>query len=163
MNPVAATDFSLTDQAGQQRQLSDYRGRWVVLYFYAQDEALGCTTQACSFRDEYRIIKQFGNAEVIGINHGTVDSHAAFANQHNLTFPILSDPGHQVTSQYNSWKNVRAKLLGQSFATQRNTFLIDPDGNIAKKYTGVKMSNHHTQQVIEDLQKLQSSYQKLAV
>lgn len=157
-----APDFELLDQSGQSRKLSDYRGRWVVLYFYAKNESLGCTKQACSFRDEYRIIKQFGNAEVIGINHDTVDSHAIFAKLHRLQFPILSDPGHRITGAYNSWKTVTAKVLGTSYATQRNTFLINPDGEIVKIYKGVRNGNKHTEQVIEDLQHLQVSYQKAA-
>lgn len=157
MQTYEAPAFSLMDQTGTTRSLSDYQGRWVVLYFYAQDEALGCTTQACSFRDEYRIIQQFGNAEVIGINHASVESHKHFADEHHLTFPILSDPEHRVTSLYASWKSARAKLLGLNFATQRNTFLINPEGQVVKKYTEVVRSAHHTEQVIQDLQKLQAA------
>jgi peroxiredoxin Q/BCP len=155
MTAVMAPDFTLTDQHNKSVSLKDYRGRWIVLYFYAQDEALGCTTQACSFRDEYRIIQQFGAAEVIGINHASVESHQAFSEAHQLNFPILSDPEHEVTSAYNSWRAGRAKLLGGSYGTQRNTFLINPKGEIVKKYIGVKRSQHHTQQVIQDLQKFQ--------
>ena len=155
MDTVPAPGFALFDQNNKQHSLTDYRGRWLVVYFYAQDEALGCTKQACSFRDEYRVIKQFGNAEVVGINHGSIESHHKFASEHRLSFPILSDPGHIVTSTYNSWKNIRAKLLGSNYATQRNTFLINPQGQIVKKYTGIKRSAQHTEQVIQDLQKFQ--------
>lgn len=161
MTAASAPDFELQDQNGTCRKLSDFRGRWIVLYFYAKNESLGCTAQACSFRDEYRIIKQFGNAEVIGVNYDTVASHATFAKSHKLQFPILSDPEHSVTSLYNSWKSVRAKLFGRTFATQRNTFLINPDGDIVKTYTGVRNSAKHTEQVIDDLQRFQSSYQKV--
>lgn len=156
MENKLAPDFTLHDQHGKERRLSDYHGRWVVLYFYAEDEALGCTKQACSFRDEYRIIKQFGNAEVIGVNHASVESHYKFAEDHHLNFPILSDPGHKVTNQYGSWKRGREKLLGVNYATQRNTFLINPEGVIVKKYTSVKRSAKHTEQVISDLQQFQN-------
>jgi thioredoxin-dependent peroxiredoxin len=160
MTNKVAPDFELQDQTGACQKLSDYRGRWVVLYFYPKDESLGCTKQACSFRDEYRIIKQFGNAEVIGINHNSVDSHAMFAKHHKLQFPILSDPGHKITSTYNSWRAATAKVFGSSYATQRNTFLINPDGEIAKTYKGVRNGSKHTEQVIDDLQRLQVSFQK---
>ena len=157
MPNTPAPNFSLLDQNGKKRSLSDYRGRWVVLYFYTQDDSLGCTTQACTFRDEYRVIKQFGNAEVIGVNHASVETHKLFTKQHRLNFPILSDPGHRVTSMYNSWKTVRAKLLGSDYATQRNTFLINPEGIIVKKYSSIKRSARHTEQVITDLQSLQKT------
>lgn len=153
-----APDFSLVDQDGNTRALADYRGRWVVLYFYTHDYAFGCTKQACSFRDEYRIIKQFGDAEIVGINHGSVKRHKQFTTDHNLNFPILSDPDCIVTKSYNSWKKARATLFGKNYGTQRNTFLINPDGNIAKEYIGIKRTATHTEQVISDLQKLQGKY-----
>lgn len=152
----SAPDFTLNDQNHQAVSLSNYRGRWVVLYFYAKDESLGCTQQACSFRDEYRIIQQFGNAQVIGINQASVESHAKFSTAHRLQFPILSDPGYKVTSEYGSFKQIRAKLLGDGYATQRNTFLISPDGVIVKQYMGVTRSAKHTEQVITDLHEFQA-------
>lgn len=155
MNVTSAPDFSLVDQNGIKRSLKDYQGSWIVLYFYTHDDAFGCTKQACSFRDEYRIIKQFGNAEIIGINHGSVERHKQFAADHRLNFPILSDPDLQVTKSYNSWKQARATLFGKNYGTQRNTFIIDPTGVIVKKYIGVKRTANHTEQVILDLQSLQ--------
>jgi peroxiredoxin Q/BCP len=153
-----APDFTLHDQKGIQHSLRDYRGHWVVLYFYPRDNSLGCTTEACNFRDEYRIIAQFGAAEVIGINKGSVKSHQQFARRHHLEFPILSDPGHKVTKAYGAWLRgfTTARLLDKPFGTRRNTYLIDPDGNIVKEYITVN-PDAHAAEVITDLQAFQSS------
>jgi peroxiredoxin Q/BCP len=153
-----APQFSLLDQTGATRRLSDYLGRWVVLYFYPRDDSLGCTTEACNFRDEYRIIAQFGAAEVIGINKGSVKSHAQFAHRHHLEFPILSDAGHKVTKLYGAWRVGinKARILDKPFGTRRNTYLINPDGFIVKEYIAVNPDAHATE-VITDLQALQSS------
>jgi peroxiredoxin Q/BCP len=149
-----APDFSLQDQGGTTRSLKDYRGRWVVVYFYPNDNSLNCTREACNFRDEYRIIAQFGGAEVIGINKGSVDSHKKFADRHHLNFPILSDPDHVTTSAYGAWRAGPVKLHDKLFGTRRNTYLVDPKGNIVKKYFNVN-PNDHAQEVINDLQELQ--------
>jgi peroxiredoxin Q/BCP len=149
-----ASDFSLQDQAGTVRSLKDYRGRWVVVYFYPNDNSLNCTREACNFRDEYRIIAQFGGAEVIGINKGSVESHKKFADRHHLNFPILSDPDHVVTSAYGAWRSGPAKFYDRAFGTRRNTYLINPKGEIVKEYRNVD-PNDHAQEVINDLQELQ--------
>jgi len=154
-----APDFSLPDQQGVARSLSDYKGRWVVLYFYPKDNSLNCTKEACRFRDEYRIITQFGNAEVIGVNIGSVSSHKRFAERHHLNFPILSDTGHQVASAFGAWRSGKATLLDRAFGTRRNTYIIDPEGKIAKAYYKVDPENH-TEEVISDLQTLQSGVDK---
>lgn len=151
-----APDFSLPDQQGVPRSLSDYKGRWVVLYFYPKDNSLNCTKEACRFRDEYRIITQFGNAEVIGVNQGSVSSHKKFSERHRLNFPILSDTGHNVASAFGAWRNGKATILDRPFGTRRNTYIIDPDGNIAKTYRGVDPDSH-TEEVIADLQALQAA------
>jgi len=150
-----APDFSLLDQNNIKRSLHDYAGHWIVLYFYPRDESLGCTAEACNFRDEYRIIAQFGAAEVIGINKGSVESHKKFAERHHLNFPILSDPGHKVTKAYGAWKLTKiSRPLDMPFATRRNTYLINPQGLIAKEYIAVN-PNDHASEVISDLQALQ--------
>jgi peroxiredoxin Q/BCP len=152
-----APAFALLDQHGIARRLEDYRGRWVVVYFYPKDESLNCTRQACNFRDEYRIIAQFGNAEIIGINKGSVESHRHFAEKHHLNFPILSDPDYAVTNAYGAWKfNFRgARLLNSTFSTRRNTYLVNPEGLIVKTYRSVN-PNNHAADVIRDLQRLQA-------
>jgi peroxiredoxin Q/BCP len=156
-----APAFDLFDQHMVRRRLEDYFGIWVVLYFYPLDNSLGCTTEACDFRDEYRIITQFGAAEVIGINKGSVASHKKFADRHHLNFPILSDPGHVVTKAYGAWRlNTVRHILDKAFATRRNTYLIDPNGMIAKEYISVD-PNNHALEVIGDLQELQSQGKKM--
>jgi peroxiredoxin Q/BCP len=156
-----APNFSLLDQNGKKQMLADYLGRWVVVYFYPHDHALGCTKEACDFRDEYRIVEQFGNAAVLGINQASVKSHKRFAAVHQLNFPILSDPGHRITAAFGAWKSNNAVLADKLFGTRRNTYIIDPAGCIVKEYLGVKAANH-VQQVIADLQKLQVGSSKAA-
>lgn len=150
-----APDFSLPDQNGIERNLADYRGRWVVLYFYPRDKSLNCVREACSFRDENQIIGQFGNAIVIAINKGSVSSHKKFADKHRLNFLVLSDAGHKITSLYGAWRSNHAKLIDMAFSTRRNTYIIDPAGNIVKSYLGVSSKNH-VENIITDLQYLQA-------
>ena len=150
-----APDFTLPDQNGIDRSLADYRGHWVVLYFYPSDNSLNCVREACSFRDENHIIGQFGNAEVIAINKGSVSSHKKFADKHRLNFLVLSDAGHKVTSLYGAWRGNSSKLVDIAFGTRRNTYIIDPKGNIVKTYLGVSVKNH-VEKIITDLQDLQA-------
>lgn len=152
-----APDFTLPDQNGVDRSLTDYLGRWVVLYFYPKDNTLNCIHEACRFRDENHIISQFGNAEVIAINKGSVSSHKKFSDKHHLNFLVLSDAGHKVTSLYGAWRSNRGKFYDMAFGTRRNTYIIDPAGNIAKAYLGVNVKNH-VERVITDLQGLQAHY-----
>ena len=152
----------LPDQDGKTRSLKDYRGRWVVLYFYPKNSSLNCKREACSFRDEYRIISQFGNAEIIGINKAPVKSHKRFADKNRLNFPILSDAGHKITSAYGAWRSGAANIwVDRAFGTRRYTYLIDPDGMIVKTYTKVD-PGIHAEEVINDLQALQSKNNKEA-
>lgn len=153
-----APDFSLPDQNGQTHSLKDYAGRWLVLYFYPKDDTSGCTTEACSFRDERELIAELGGAEIVGISKDSVESHKKFADKYNLNFTILADPEHKVIEAYDSWKP--RKLMGREFiGTHRNTFIIDPSGNIAKKYEGVNPKTH-AGQIISDLEFLQKVIQK---
>jgi peroxiredoxin Q/BCP len=150
-----APDFSLLDQDGQTRSLNDYAGRWVVLYFYPRDNSLNCKREACSFRDEQRIISQFGNAAVVGVNKGSVDSHKRFSERNHLNFPLLSDPTHEVTKAYGAWRTNKADgFFDRAYATRRNTYLINPKGQIAKSYLGV-VPQGHAETIIHDLQQLQ--------
>jgi len=151
-----APDFSLQDQDGTMRRLSDYQGKWLVIFFYPNDRTLNCTREACKFRDEYRVIQQFGGAEVIGINKASVDVHKKFTLRHKLQFPVLSDPKHLVTQAFGAWRQGPVKWYGQAFGTRRHTYLIDPDGKIVKEYLNVDPTNH-VMQVISDLQALQTS------
>lgn len=150
-----APDFSLPDQDDKVHSLADYAGKWLVLYFYPKDDTPGCTTEACSFRDEREAIAEFGHAEVVGVSKDSVRSHQKFAEKYGLNFTILSDPEHKVIEAYDSWKP--KKFMGREFiGTVRNTFLISPDGHIAKEYIGVDPKTHAAQ-IIADLKNLQSN------
>ena len=144
-----APDFILSDQNSIQHQLSDYEGSWVILYFYPKDDTPGCTTQACDFRDAVkRIIASKSN--VFGVSLDSVESHKRFADKNNLPFSLLSDESGEVSKAYESLNNF------MSFkSAKRNTFIIDPDGKIAKIYISVKPSTH-SQMVLNDLNQLQN-------
>ena len=144
-----APNFNLSDQNSIQHQLSDYEGSWVILYFYPKDDTPGCTTQACDFRDAVkRIIASKSN--VFGVSLDSVESHKRFADKNNLPFSLLSDESGEVSKAYESLNNF------MSFkSAKRNTFIIDPDGKIAKIYISVKPSTH-SQMVLNDLNQLQN-------
>lgn len=151
-----APNFSLPNQKGEIKSLEDFKGRWVVLYFYPKDDTPGCTKEACSFRDARDAIAEFGNAVVIGISRDSVQSHAKFATKHGLNFTLLSDVDHTVIATYDSWGH--KKFMGLEYeGTLRNTYLINPDGNIVKEYRGVNPTKHVTE-IIADLKKFQSEH-----
>ncbi len=143
-----APDVSLMDQNGETLSLSHYRGRWVVLYFYPKDDTPGCTTEACQFRDAYQSLKNLG-AEVLGVSIDQRESHAAFAKKFSLPFPLLADTDGAVARGYGAlWG-----LWPLRFA-RRHTFLIDPQGRIARVYRQVDPQTH-SREVIADLKALQ--------
>ena len=144
-----APNFTLSDQNSIQHQLSDYEGSWVILYFYPKDDTPGCTTQACDFRDAVkRIIASKSN--VFGVSLDSVESYKRFADKNNLPFSLLSDESGEVSEAYDSLNNF------MSFkSAKRNTFIIDPDGKVAKIYLSVKPSSH-SQMVLNDLNQLQN-------
>lgn len=148
-----APDFNLQDQNGTSRSLSDYAGKWVVLYFYPKDDTPGCTTEACNFRDARDSIASLGGAEVIGISRDSVRKHANFAKKHDLNFTLLSDPDAEAIKAYNSWGE--RKMFGRIFlGILRNTYIIDPNGQIVKEYLGVDPAKHAAE-IIQDLTELQ--------
>ncbi len=150
-----APDFSLQDQDGTTHTLQDYRGKWVVLYFYPKDDTPGCTTEACNFRDERDAIAEFGNAVVLGISKDSVKSHKKFAEKHGLNFTLLSDPEHEVIEAYGSWGP--KKFMGREFiGVHRDTYIINPEGKIAKSYKGVDPKKHAAE-IIKDLGELQAA------
>jgi len=141
-----APNFSLQDQNNITHTLSDYEGQWVVLYFYPKDDTPGCTTQACDFRDAVkRIIAS--KSVVFGLSLDSVASHKLFAEKYNLPFSLLADEKGEVSKLYDSLR----KLLGYA---KRNTFIVDPEGNIAKIYLSVDPKTH-SQMVLSDLESLQ--------
>lgn len=147
-----APDFSLPDQDGTLRTLQEFKGRWIVLYFYPKDNTPGCTKEACNFRDERDAIAEYGNAVVLGVSKDSVASHAKFAEKHNINFTLLSDTEHATIKAYGSWKE--SNILGvKKGSVMRNTYLVSPDGMIAKEYKGVNPVTHASQ-IIKDLQEL---------
>ncbi len=138
-----APEFELPDQDGQLHSLEDYRDRWVVLYFYPKDGTPGCTTEACEFRDN---IFAFGkmNVQILGVSLDDVESHKRFAEEHGLPFPLLADPEGTAAEAY----GVKTKFAGMTLA-KRQTFIIDPDGNLAKHYEKVKPATHSAEVLAE--------------
>lgn len=145
----AAPDFRLQDQNGKWQKLSDYRGKWVALYFYPKDQTPGCTTQACEFRDNIFAFREL-NAQILGISVDDVESHKKFAEKHSLPFPILADSKKATTKQYGVLKS----YLGALELARRETFLIDPEGRIVKRYADVEPKGH-SQEVLKDIKELQ--------
>lgn len=150
-----APDFKLQDQDGKWHNLSDYNGRWLVLYFYPKDDTPGCTTEACSFRDEREDIERLGKVDVVGISKDSVDSHKKFSEKYHLNFTLLSDPDHQTIAAYDSWRQSKLASIG-FLGTQRNTFIVSPDGYIVKEYKGVD-PKQHSSEIIRDLSELMAA------
>jgi peroxiredoxin Q/BCP len=142
-----APAFTLPDQDGKTHALADYLGRWVVLYFYPKDDTPGCTQEACSFRDDLHQLTALG-AQIIGISVDDTASHAAFARKYHLPFPLLADTDGKVAASYGALLN-----LGVMKFAHRYTFLIDPQGRIARTYLKVDTSRH-SKEIIDDLKKL---------
>jgi len=135
-----APEFSLPDGNGTIVSLSALRGKWVVLYFYPRDNTPGCTTEACGFRDTYSDY-QAKNFVVLGVSTDDAKAHTKFSTKFNLPFPLLTDADGQMATSYESYG--LKKFMGKEYmGISRNTFLIDPDGKIAKIYLKVKPENH---------------------
>ena len=145
-----APAFTLPDQDGRQVSLSQFKGKWVVLYFYPKDNTPGCTTEACEFRDNLFAFRD-ANAAILGISVDDVASHKDFAKEHSLPFPLLADSAKNVARSY----GVLHRMLGVLEIARRETFLIDPAGRIAKHYEDVTAKGH-SQTVLADLRALQS-------
>lgn len=137
---IPAPDFELQDETGTVRRLADFRGKPVVLYFYPKDDTPGCTTEACSFRDNYHAYEGTG-VVILGVSPDSVKSHQKFKEKYVLPFPLLADEGHRVADQYGVWG--LKKAMGREYeGILRTTFLIDREGNIAKVFENVKPSEH---------------------
>ena len=145
-----APTFSLPDIQGNQVRLNGYKGKWAVLYFYPKDDTPGCTKEACQFRDDFKTLEALG-AKVIGVSIDDSFSHKKFAEKYNLPFPLLSDASGEVAARYGALNNFLIIKLAK-----RYTFLINPQGKIAKIYLSVDTSKH-SQEIIEDLKKQKES------
>ena len=145
---AAAPNFTLPSQDGNKISLDQFRGKWVVLYFYPKDMTSGCTIEAHNFqRDQQKY--QERNAMVLGVSVDSVDSHQKFCTKEGLNFKLLSDSDHKVTEEYGSLTN-----LGLLKFASRHTFIINPEGKIAKVYTDVN-PNQHSEEVLAELAVLQ--------
>jgi len=134
-----APDFKLQDQSGKWQALADYRGKWVALYFYPKDMTPGCTLEAHNFqRDQAEFARR--NAAVLGVSVDSSDSHKHFCTKEGLNFKLLADTSHQVSKQYGSLIN-----FGITQISARNTFLIDPEGRIARVFAGVNPARHSSE------------------
>ena len=145
-----APDFRLQDQNGKWHAPADHQGHWVVLYFYPKDFTPGCTTEVCAFRDDVAKLRQQG-ADVLGVSLDDVKSHADFAAKYHVPFPLLSDADSKTAQAY----GVLASKMGFKYA-RRTTFLIDPQGRIAKVYQDVDPEKNSAQ-VLADLASLKAS------
>jgi len=144
-----APAFNLKDQDGEPHRLSGYKGHWVVLYFYPRDNTPGCTKQACGFRDTLDKVTQHG-AVIFGVSPDDAKKHQKFTGKYELNFPLLVDPEQKVAKKYGVWQE--KSLYGKKYIGMvRTTYLIDPNGKVAKRWDKVKVAGH-VQEVVDVLQ-----------
>jgi thioredoxin-dependent peroxiredoxin len=148
---IPAPDFALLDESGTSRQLRDYRGRPVILYFYPADDTPGCTKEACNFRDDYSEYQRSG-VTILGVSPDSVKSHIKFKEKYQLPFPLLADEGHKICDAYGVWGP--KKLMGRDYeGVLRTTFLIDKQGAIAHVFENVRPSEHSAE-VLKEMNSL---------
>jgi thioredoxin-dependent peroxiredoxin len=131
-----APEFNLTTNESKQVSLKDFRGKWVVLYFYPKDFTAGCTLEARNFQKDLPKYEELGSV-ILGVSVDTAESHKEFCAKEGLSFKLLSDPDAKVSTEYGSLMEYQGKKL-----SARNTFIIDPNGKVAKVFNGVKVTGH---------------------
>jgi peroxiredoxin Q/BCP len=146
-----APAFTLNDQDGKPHTLAGYAGRPVVLYFYPKDDTPGCTAESCSFQDNLPKFKT-GKAAILGVSILDEKSKAKFAAKYNLTFPLLADADHAVAEKYGVWQE-KSRYGRKYMGIGRTTYLIGPDGNVARRWDNVKVDGH-AEEVLEAVQNL---------
>lgn len=148
---MKAPEFNLPDENGTLHKLSDYRGQWVVLYFYPKDDTPGCTKEACNFRDSIAELKKFG-VVILGVSKDSVASHKKFSQKYHLNFPLLSDKSKETIKAYHAWGE--KKFMGKVFeGILRTTYLIDGQGEVRKVYKKVDPATHATE-ILSDMKLL---------
>ncbi len=146
---IPAPDFTLPDESGTPRSLSEFRGHPVVLYFYPKDNTKGCTTEACNFRDDYSAYQQAG-VVILGVSPDAPKSHTKFKEKYDLPFPLLADTEKEVCRLYEVWGP--KKFMGREYeGVLRTTYLISPEGQILKVFEKVRPAQHSAE-VLEALQ-----------
>ncbi len=151
---MKAPNFTLPDQDNNIHSLSNYKGQWVILYFYPKDDTPGCTKEACSFRDSFKQLQDLGII-VLGVSKDSVQSHKKFAQKYSLTFPLLADEAAETIRAYKAWG--KKKFMGKEFeGILRITYLINPKGEIEKVYEKVDPVEH-AQLILSDLPALRTS------
>lgn len=146
-----APDFQVQDQAGQEQSLKQYKGKWVLLYFYPKDDTPGCTKEACAFRDNFPAFKKL-DAVVLGVSVDAPAKHVKFIEKYQLPFTLLADVDKKIVEAYDVWG--KKKFMGREYmGTFRTSFLIDPQGKIAKIYEEVK-PEQHAEEVLTDIKAL---------
>jgi len=150
---VKAHNFTLKNQEGKEISLSNYKGKWVILYFYPKDDTPGCTTEACDFT---MLRKDHPNLVIIGISPDSVESHVAFIKKHDLGLMLLSDPEKEVLKAYGAW-GMRKNYGKEYEGVIRSTFLINPEGEIARTWKNVTVAGH-AEEVFKHLAKSNPSH-----
>ncbi|WP_040984576.1 thioredoxin-dependent thiol peroxidase [Oceanobacillus jeddahense] len=133
-------NFTLPNQDGEQVSLSDFQGKYVVLYFYPKDMTPGCTTEACDFRDHHESFKEL-DAVIVGISPDPETRHQKFIDKHDLPFTLLSDEDHQVADQFGVWK-LKKNFGKEYYGIERSTFILDKEGKLIQEYRKVRVKDH---------------------
>jgi peroxiredoxin Q/BCP len=150
---IPAPDFSVPDDTGRIRTLSELRGKPVILYFYPEDDTPGCTKEACNFRDDYSAYEK-ADVTILGVSPDSVESHVKFKEKYQIPFALLADEGHKVCDLYGVWGTKEYK--GTEYeGVLRTTFLIGPDGKILKVFEKVRPAQH-SQELLEAIQSISS-------
>lgn len=153
--PMAGSDapsFNLQDQNGDWHTLESYRGQWLAIYFYPKDDTPGCTREACNFRDNIYAFKAI-DAAVVGISVDDVESHKKFSDKYKLPFTILADENNETSKAYGVLKDYKLLKLAS-----RQSFLVDPEGKIAKHYGDVDPDTH-TDEVLKDIKTFSDAWE----
>ena len=147
----SAPNFTLLDQDNKSHALADYKGKWLLLYFYPKDNTSGCTQEACMLRDDFLGFRKL-EVDVVGVSIDSVASHKKFADEYKLPFTLLADEEKEVVKQYGVW--AEKSLYGKKYmGTLRTSFLINPKGKIEKIYEAVKPAEH-SREVLKDFKNI---------
>lgn len=133
-------NFTIQNQSGEEISLSDYRGKYVILYFYPKDMTPGCTTQACDFRDNHEKFSEL-DAVILGVSPDPVERHQKFIDKHDLPFELLADENHELAEVFDVWK-LKKNFGREYYGVERSTFIIDKEGKLLKEYRKVRVKGH---------------------